>query len=101
MKTRDLTTVVAEIAINSRIAAQIRADGTIDVVEPSARLDEILGIYRQSLTWGALMGLTPVLSTCRSLDGDKYMPEFRLTVDIKDWIIGDLLGPDGQPAECV
>lgn len=101
MKNRDMTTVVAEVTINDQTSAQIRADGHVTVLEPSDRLDEILSIYRRSVTMGSLMGLTPVLSTCWSLDGDKHMPEFRLVVDIQDWIIGDIVGPDGELAECI
>jgi hypothetical protein len=86
----DLSTVVAEIAIDDHIAAQIRADGTIDVVEPSARLDEILVDFRRSVASGSLHGLTPVMSTCYGMD--RHCPEFRLIVNIMDWIVSDIVG---------
>lgn len=80
---------IAIIEINGRLAAKIDYAGNVETLEPSARLSELVAEYKFLLDGPGLIGLTPALSAARTM---QIRPEFSLTVNIKDMIVGDIVG---------
>jgi len=80
---------IAIIEIGGRLAARIDDAGNVETIEPSARLSELIAEYKFLLPGPGLIGLTPALSAARAME---VRPEFSLTVNIEDMIVGDIVG---------
>ena len=83
-------TLIARIEIDGQTAARINAAGDVEVIDDSSRLQEILSMYYKASKRPSVHGLHPVVATCLGLsDG---VPEVKLSVHSKDWLIGDMVG---------